>query len=96
MCDFQPGEEIICVKPDVQGVLRKDKTYIVYDVYLDSSGYYWVNVNITVNEERALIGEQRTGWFPWRFRRPMQDEEGFKKACTISRLSGMLRKLEDA
>lgn len=56
MCDFKPGDEVVCVKDGRTGVTRKGKAYVVEAVFLHPSsgpslaligipvrvrGYYW-------------------------------------------------------
>lgn len=69
MCDFQPGEEVICVDASIlipnqdKPPLVVGKTYVVLHVMnLPGHSYLYVGTGV------------RDGWRPERFRRPLIDE----------------------
>lgn len=85
-CDFREGEELICVEGCDE--LIKGQTYIALAVFPFTAAHFLfihpelageigVNVGATADERRALAEGQpdSAGWFAWRFRRPIVDEE---------------------
>lgn len=75
MCDFKPGDEIVCVK--AAGDLVEGKTYICLGIYnrpcdqIDIISGDLLLAGIWVQVKSDDYG----GWYPWRFRKPIIDEE---------------------
>lgn len=54
MCDFKPGDEVVCVEPDVEGILLLDAKYTVRDVIPVTDD--WGCMGVRVFEAEALYG----------------------------------------
>lgn len=79
MCDFKPGEEVICVDAHgADGALEKGRHYIILRIFLVENRAWshkhkaW-NVPGIYVQVRPDDGDG--GWWQRRFRRPIVDED---------------------